>query len=910
MCYPYGTDEENSCNSINQWQWQHPTHPDQHRRFHAPGVNPSPAHRITANGNDSQKIVWAYTGDIKEGEAMQIYNPAGQPTVDMVLNTPINHITFIANIDVETPSEWFKPGKNNTGGCGQKQTNDLPFGFKANSTDSNTEFKSNLQKLHQSGMTITLTLASWCTQLPVTTAEEWEPEKFEEFVDYFKTLRQDTFGGYLDGVDFDWEGFCSLTCLKGHDDCHCGWSDLHCGKKSPEELAGGVKYQVDGQVMMCYMMPTKSTIQVMTGITKHMKDAGFVVTLVPMSTSMYSGEEDKTDKQVMRNEYVKYRKQPYEGGKAIVSGTSNDAQQFDLLDLADHIMLQWYSGYDAALCQNSDDPMACMCDNQPADGYPNVINTTNTVGGLITSWYDTNTGSGNMFPSQYPVRCQACGKNVTRPDGTKGEYKCAGTKGEDWFVPDMKTDPKTGQAVPLNAAEHNTKMVEYSKQHNDSVPHWWVKDLEVNSKCPRGIDCPDWRYKDEKPYSRQLKLLQSLSKVVDLSKITIGFETLGIDVMVQMGSYEDKALPYDVVDWRKGGEYWKKCKQNLTKADVMAGALTKGGELDRCAQPLLSQQWGLQFNATEVIGLEKAVEESTGKKLAGIGVYTLDGIVATDPEKKGSEMSVTECRYWYPELMKLNKEYKLELGCEGDSCWKPTCGTGPAPAPGPGPSPSGDKYSCDWSTGSPTCKRDDKYGWGTKEQCAVSCKKAPSGSGKCKNCFAGSSGDCMHKEDHSCYPKGADGKCPGKTTECGSAPGPSPSPGTPSPTPSGSDPSPHMIPAMGIAQVWKQNGGSSDTCQVAVAVALAESAGDCHATLHNTAKDDDEIVNTEDRGLWQLNSKFHSEVSGECAYSCKCNAKETIRISKGGTDFSTWTTFKKGLHKKYMSQALSACYAA
>ena len=80
----------------------------------------------------------------------------------------------------------------------------MPFGFKANSTDGNSEFKSNLKQLHESGMTITLTLASWCTQLPVNTADEWEPSQFGEFVDYFKKLREEHFGGYLDGVDFDW----------------------------------------------------------------------------------------------------------------------------------------------------------------------------------------------------------------------------------------------------------------------------------------------------------------------------------------------------------------------------------------------------------------------------------------------------------------------------------------------------------------------------------------------------------------------------------------------------------------------------------------------------------------------------------------------------------------------------------
>merc|ERR1712100_537136 len=101
-------------------------------------------------------------------------------------------------------------------------------------------------------------------------------------------------------------------------------------------------------------MPTSSTFQVLGGITHAMKKAGFVVTLVPMSTSMYTGEEDTSAKQVMRNEYVKYRKQTSFG------------QEIDLLDLADGILLQWYSGFDAALCTNAPlESKSCWCDNIP-----------------------------------------------------------------------------------------------------------------------------------------------------------------------------------------------------------------------------------------------------------------------------------------------------------------------------------------------------------------------------------------------------------------------------------------------------------------------------------------------------------------------------------------------------------------
>merc|ERR1719456_1724742 len=271
-------------------------------RSYAPGVNPPPHQRA-----DAKKIVWTYTGAVTQGEAESIYNAAGAPTVEDLLNTAVNQISFIANVNVNQSTNWWKPGVNDTGGCGQDQTYQLPFGY--DGTNATTEkaslpeFQANLKKLHDSGMTITLTLGSWCTQLPVKPEQAWTDEQFSSFVTYFQQIRGEVFGNNLDGIDFDWEGFCSAGCLKGT--CICGWDDQVCGNASPEELADGV-----------------------------------------------FGEADKSSKQVMRNEYVKYRKQTSFG------------QEVDLLDLADGILLQWYSGFDAALCQHSSDPKACTCDNQ------------------------------------------------------------------------------------------------------------------------------------------------------------------------------------------------------------------------------------------------------------------------------------------------------------------------------------------------------------------------------------------------------------------------------------------------------------------------------------------------------------------------------------------------------------------
>lgn len=46
-----------------------------------------------------------------------------------------------------------------------------------------------------------------------------------------------------------------------------------------------------------------------------------------------------------------------------------------------------------------------------------------------------------------------------------------------------------------------------------------------------------------------------------------------------------------------------------------------------------------------------------------------------------------------------------------------------------------------------------------------------------------------------------------------------------------------------------------------------------------------------DRGLWMLNSKWHPEVSDECAFDLECSTKEAIRIIKQ-RGFKEWTCNK------------------
>merc|ERR1712118_184528 len=155
-----------------------------------------------------------------------------------------------------------------------------------------------------------------------------------------------------------------------------------------------------------------------------------------------------------RNEFVKYRKQTSLG------------QEVDLLDLADGILLQWYSGFDAALCDATFPSKSCTCDNVPAADYPNVLDSTKDAGGLLVSAWQTYWNiSGNFFPSTFPVRCQACGKNVILPDGSRKDVPCADDD-EQWYVPSVNRT-KDGANPPEVVSDHNTKLDAYVQKKQD-----------------------------------------------------------------------------------------------------------------------------------------------------------------------------------------------------------------------------------------------------------------------------------------------------------------------------------------------------------------------------------------------------------------------------------------------------------
>lgn len=61
--------------------------------------------------------------------------------------------------------------------------------------------------------------------------------------------------------------------------------------------------------------------------------------------------------------------------------------------------------------------------------------------------------------------------------------------------------------------------------------------------------------------------------------------------------------------------------------------------------------------------------------------------------------------------------------------------------------------------------------------------------------------------------------------------------------------------------------------------------------------------NSRDRGPWQINDHWHSEVSDACAFDLACSTKEAYRISGQGTSFSAWSAYSNGRYKQFVDLA-------
>ena len=90
--------------------------------------------------------------------------------------------------------------------------------------------------------------------------------------------------------------------------------------------------------------------------------------------------------------------------------------------------------------------------------------------------------------------------------------------------------------------------------------------------------------------------------------------------------------------------------------------------------------------------------------------------------------------------------------------------------------------------------------------------------------------------------------------------------------------------------------------RIATAVAVAKAESSFRPQITNTVGNTHGI----DRGLFQINSYWHPEVSATCALSASCNTRAAVRISRKATRWTEWWTWKNNKHKPFMAPARNA----
>ncbi|MFP8886241.1 MULTISPECIES: hypothetical protein [Streptomyces] len=108
--------------------------------------------------------------------------------------------------------------------------------------------------------------------------------------------------------------------------------------------------------------------------------------------------------------------------------------------------------------------------------------------------------------------------------------------------------------------------------------------------------------------------------------------------------------------------------------------------------------------------------------------------------------------------------------------------------------------------------------------------------------------------------------------------------------------------SISCAGAGRAAGWRGDQLVLAVAIALAESGCTPGATGYNGPTTGCPYGSA-DRGAWQINDCYHSDVSDACAYDLRCNADAAYRIYGWSGGFTPWTTYNTGAYQAYWSEA-------
>lgn len=94
-------------------------------------------------------------------------------------------------------------------------------------------------------------------------------------------------------------------------------------------------------------------------------------------------------------------------------------------------------------------------------------------------------------------------------------------------------------------------------------------------------------------------------------------------------------------------------------------------------------------------------------------------------------------------------------------------------------------------------------------------------------------------------------------------------------------------------------GFSGHALDTIVAIAMGESGLRPDAT--NTAGNSAGV----DRGIVQINSAYHPEVSDACAFDPECAFQQAYRISSSGARFTPWSVFNSGAYERHLPKVMS-----
>ncbi len=116
-----------------------------------------------------------------------------------------------------------------------------------------------------------------------------------------------------------------------------------------------------------------------------------------------------------------------------------------------------------------------------------------------------------------------------------------------------------------------------------------------------------------------------------------------------------------------------------------------------------------------------------------------------------------------------------------------------------------------------------------------------------------------------------------------------------------------IVPWVDLAKLVTDAGFSGTGAANALAIIRAESGRNTEAVNVNDEADgldpSDPAFGSVDRGLWQINSFFHPNVTEAQAFDPVFATDWAFSASRGGTDFHPWSAYKNRAYERHLETA-------